>query len=81
MLERLADLTRTQNVKDGFEANSDMLSISGTRMKTVLKHFIFLNGFQNLVQRAKNLFKKIIVNQRKIKNHKVINSKSNHPNL
>ncbi len=32
MLERLADLTRTQNVKDGFEANSDMLSISGTTL-------------------------------------------------
>ncbi|MDA9244005.1 helicase-related protein [Amylibacter sp.] len=33
MLERLADLTRTQNVKDGFEANSDMLSISGTTLE------------------------------------------------
>ena len=33
MLERLADLTRSQNVKDGFEANSDMLSISGTTLE------------------------------------------------
>ncbi len=32
MLERLADLTRTQDVKAGFEANSDMLSISGTTL-------------------------------------------------
>ena len=33
MLERLADLTRSQNVKDGFEANSDMLLISGTTLE------------------------------------------------
>ena len=32
MLERLADLTRIQDVKVGFEANSDMLSISGTTL-------------------------------------------------
>lgn len=32
MLERLADLTRTQDVKGGFEANPDMLSISGTTL-------------------------------------------------
>lgn len=29
MLERLADLTRAQNVKEGFEASADMLSITG----------------------------------------------------
>ncbi|GLQ34531.1 ATP-dependent helicase MgpS [Amylibacter marinus] len=33
MLERLADLTRAQNVKEGFEANPDMLSISGTSLE------------------------------------------------
>jgi len=32
MLERLADLTRGQDVKGGFEANPDMLSISGTTL-------------------------------------------------
>ena len=32
MLERLADLTRAQDVKAGFEANPDMLSISGTTL-------------------------------------------------
>ena len=32
MLERLADLTRAQDVKVGFEANPDMLSISGTTL-------------------------------------------------
>ena len=37
MLERLADLTRSQNVKDGFEANSDMLSISGTTLEQFSK--------------------------------------------
>jgi ATP-dependent RNA helicase SUPV3L1/SUV3 len=32
MLERLADLTRTLDVKAGFEANPDMLSVSGTTL-------------------------------------------------
>ena len=33
MLERLADLTRAQDVKGGFEATADMLSISGTTLE------------------------------------------------
>ncbi|MEM7241739.1 MAG: helicase-related protein [Pseudomonadota bacterium] len=40
MLERLADLTRAQDVKAGFEATPDMLSISGTT----------LDQFANLMQ-------------------------------
>ncbi|GHA62436.1 ATP-dependent helicase MgpS [Amylibacter ulvae] len=33
MLERLADLTRAQDVKSGFEANGDMLSITGMTLE------------------------------------------------
>lgn len=33
MLERLADLTRAQDVKGGFEANPDMLSITGMTLE------------------------------------------------
>lgn len=33
MLERLADLIRAENVKTGFEANGDMLSITGTSLE------------------------------------------------
>ena len=33
MAERLADMLRTQNTRDGFEANSDMLSITGMTLE------------------------------------------------
>jgi ATP-dependent RNA helicase SUPV3L1/SUV3 len=33
MVERLADMLRTQNTRDGFEANSDMLSITGMTLE------------------------------------------------